>query len=182
MKLIEVTDDYVNYMKQFFKSTMLDSKEGIRTHNRKYLGIIISINGNNYFAPLSSPKKSDFSKDEKIKKSTSIVLRMIKKTKTKESLLGTIKLNNMMPVPNSEILPYDLSKEEDIKYKNLVIEELEWIQHNTRKIVRTATTLYYLKINENKNKNNKNEKYFNSIMPFIVAEEKCREYIILKNK
>lgn len=56
MKLIEVTDRYINYMKQYFYSTMLDNKENNRKKTRKYLGIIITINGINYFAPLSSPK------------------------------------------------------------------------------------------------------------------------------
>lgn len=167
-------------MKQFFKATMLDNKEGIRSHSRKYLGIIITINGSNYFAPLSSPKKTDYNEKGEIKKSTSIVLRMIKQNKSKVILLGTIKLNNMMPIPNSEIIPYDLSKEEDEKYKNFVIDELKWIEHNTTKIIKTAKTLYFLKINENKNKNCKNEKYFDSIMPFILAEQKCNEYEKIK--
>ena len=70
MKLIEVSDRYVNYLKQFFYSTMLDNKEERRKHGRKYLGIIISINSINYFAPLSSPKQSDFDKYGNIRKSS----------------------------------------------------------------------------------------------------------------
>lgn len=180
MKLIEVTDRYINYMKQFFYSTMLDNKENNRKNTRKYLGIIITINGINYFAPLSSPKKSDYDLDGKIKKSSSIVLRMVKDYSSKPQLLGTIKLNNMIPIPNSEIIYYDLSKETNIKYKNLVIDELYWIQRNTRKIQNAAKTLYNLKINEQDNINSNNEKFHKSIMPFREAELKSNEFCNLQ--
>ena len=103
---------------------MLDNKENSRKNTRKYLGIIISINGINYFAPLSSPKKSDYDLNGEIKKSSSIILRMVKDYSSKPQLLGTIKLNNMIPIPDSEIIYYDLSKETNIKYKNLVIVTL----------------------------------------------------------
>lgn len=174
MKLIEVSDRYVNYLKQFFYSTMLDNKEERRKHERKYLGIIISINSINYFAPLSSPKQSDFDKYGNIRKSSSIVLRLVKNYSKNPQLLATIKLNNMIPVPDSEIILYDLNNETDIKYKNLVIDELDWIQQNTTKIIKAAKTLYYFKINEELNINNK--KYLSSITPFKEAEIKCIEF------
>lgn len=176
MKLIEVSDRYVNYLKQFFYSTMLDNKEERRKHGRKYLGIIISINSINYFAPLSSPKQSDFDKYGNIRKSSSIVLRLVKNYSKNPQLLATIKLNNMIPVPDSEIILYDLNNEKDIKYKNLVIDELDWIQQNTTKIIKAAKTLYYFKINEELNINNKNKKYLSSITPFKEAEIKCIEF------
>ncbi len=122
MKLIEVTDQYINYMKKFFHITMLDNKAKKRNHGRKYIGIIISINNINYFAPLSSPKKSDYDNLGNIRKSSSIILKMVKNYSKKPQLLGTIKLNNMIPVPDSEIILYDLNNEKDKKYKNLIID------------------------------------------------------------
>ncbi len=176
MKLIEVTDRYINYMKQFFYKTMLDNKENYRENTRKYLGIIISINGINYFAPLSSPKKSDYDLNGEIKKSTSIVLRMVKDYNNKPQLLDTIKLNNMIPIPDSEIIQYNFNIEPNNKYKNLIIDELYWIQRNTRKIRKAAKTLYNLKINEANNINSNNEKFYKSITPFKEAEIKCIEF------
>ncbi len=177
MKLIEVSDKYINYMKQFFYSTMLDNKENVRKHSRKYLGIIITINNINYFAPLSSPKKSDYDEFGGIRKSSSIVLRMVKDYSRKPQLLDTIKLNNMIPVPNSEITLYDLNNELDIKYKNLIIDELDWIQQNTNKILKAANAIYFFKTHEDININSKNEKYLNSIMPFKLAEVKYLDFI-----
>ena len=176
MKLFEVSDRYINYMKQFFYSSMLDNKEERRKHRRKYLGIIISINNINYFAPLSSPKLSDYDNYGKIRKSSAIVLRMIKNHSKNPQLLATIILNNMIPVPDSEIILYNLNDEKDIKYKNFVIDELDWIQQNTTKIIKTAKALYYFKKNEELNINENNKKYLNSIMPFKDAEIKFIEF------
>ena len=99
---------------------------------------------------------------------------MITKKNSKEHLLGTIKLNNMIPVPSTEIINYNLNLEKDKKYKNLVINELRWIQKNTSKITKAAQNVYNIKMNENKNINSKNERFLNSIISFKEAEEKCK--------
>lgn len=96
MKLFEVTDAYINYMKQWFYKTMMDNKENFRRHSRKYLGIVLEINDYKYFAPLSSPKPSDYLEDGSIRKSSSVILRMVKDYNTFPQLLGTIKLNKLM--------------------------------------------------------------------------------------
>lgn len=173
MRLIEISDEYIEYMKKFFEN-ILDNKMNSRKHGRKYLGVIMNINNQDYFAPLSSPKKSDYNTDGSIKNSTIIVLRMITKKNSKEHLLGTIKLNNMIPVPSTEIINYNLNLEKDKKYKNLVINELRWIQKNTSKITKAAQNVYNIKMNENKNINSKNERFLNSIISFKEAEEKCK--------
>lgn len=177
MKLVEVSSRYVDYMKQFFSTTILDNKQGNNIHNRKYLGIVFSINDFNYFVPLSSPKKSDYEDNGNIKKSTKLVLRMVKIIENKTILIGTLKLNNMMPIPNSEIIPYGLNNETDLKYKKLIIKELDWIQQNTSKIYKSASYLYSLRTKINMN-NNINSKFLNSIMPFKEAEQKCKEFTI----
>ena len=78
MRLIEISDEYIEYMKKFFEN-ILDNKMNSRKHGRKYLGVIMNINNQDYFAPLSSPKKSDYNTDGSIKNSTIIVLRLITK-------------------------------------------------------------------------------------------------------
>jgi hypothetical protein len=66
MKLYAITDEYINYLRQF-DSKVYDNKEDRRTVMRKYLGIALTINNMNYYIPMSSPKKSDY-KDNKIRK------------------------------------------------------------------------------------------------------------------
>ena len=65
MKLYAVTDEYIDYLRQF-DSKVYDNKEDKRKVMRKYLGIVLTINEMNYYTPMSSPKKSDY-KDNKIR-------------------------------------------------------------------------------------------------------------------
>lgn len=174
--IIEVSDQYVNYMTSFFNNTMLCSKEKTRKHRRKYIGVILKINNYNYFAPLSSPKASDYQSNGDIKKSTISVLRMTKFYKNKLILLGTIKLNNMFPVPDSEIDYYDANHESDQKYKTLIMDELKWIKNHSTLIYKRARILYEYKCNENNIIDETNIKFLNSIISFKKAEEKCKEY------
>lgn len=54
----EVKDAYIEYLrtdKGFNK--VYDSKILVRTHARKYIGVVLTINNFKYFAPFSSPKK-----------------------------------------------------------------------------------------------------------------------------
>jgi protein AbiQ len=39
----------------------------------------------------------------------------------KRSLLGTIKLSNMIPVPSNQLIDYELDNEQDVEYKNLIM-------------------------------------------------------------
>ena len=59
--IYEIKDNYVEYLritKGFNK--VYDPKILVRSHERKYIGIVLKINNYNYFAPFSSPKKSDY--------------------------------------------------------------------------------------------------------------------------
>ena len=53
MKLYNVTNDYVNYIKSF-DSKVPENKDS----KRPFVGVIFTIDENNFFAPLSSPKQS----------------------------------------------------------------------------------------------------------------------------
>ena len=176
MKIVEVSDRYINYLKEYFPKTLLDNKQGCRKHTRKYLGVIFKINEYNYFAPLSSPKKSDYLENGAIRKSSVSIIRMTRIYNNKVVLLGTIKLNNMIPVPQSEIIIYNIEHERDKKYQDLIKNEQFWIQRNTDKIIKHGLNLYNNKINEKNLINVKNFKFYESILPFKEAEIKCDEF------
>ena len=183
IRIIEIKDQYIDFLKNYFFSTMMDNKPGRRIHSRKYIGILLTINNYNYFAPLSSPKDSDYMEDGTIRNSSKVILRMVANSTTQPKLLGTIKLNNMIPVPKSEIIDYDISLESDTKYRDLLLDELKWIQRNTERIKKSANKLYNIKIKEELNRNDSNSKFYDSIMPFLEAEVKCDEYTNLnKNR
>lgn len=161
---------------------MMDNKEGKITHLRKYLGVMLEINEFKYFAPLSSPKQSDINPDGSIRSSSRVILRMVDSEHgSSPKLLGSIKLNNMIPVPETEIIEYNNDIQLDTKYKDVVDNELIWIQRNNTDILKAAKLIYSLKCNEEANINNSNKKFYESIIPFPEAEIKCKEYMNKKN-
>lgn len=57
LNLYSVSDKYIKYLREF-DDKIYDNKEEIRTHERKYLGVVLTVNEFNYYIPMSSPKKS----------------------------------------------------------------------------------------------------------------------------
>ena len=110
-------------------------------HTRKYLGVVLTINDYRYYAPLSSPKNSDYFVDENgkkiIRKSIIPIIRMVESDITgKKTLLGTIKLSNMIPVPQGQLVLYNPDLEEDSHYKDLVEKEIRYINRHTPEILK----------------------------------------------
>ncbi|MCR5081733.1 MAG: type III toxin-antitoxin system ToxN/AbiQ family toxin [Treponema sp.] len=105
-KFVIITDEYINYLRKT-ETNVMSNKAETRIYHRKYLGIIEELNGFKYFIPLSSPKPKDYAKNGKPKFDTLITVYM----KDFNRLYGTLRFNNMIPVPESEIVAYDLNEE-----------------------------------------------------------------------
>ena len=170
MKLYAVTDKYIDYLKQF-DNRVYDNKENNRKVMRKYLGIVLKINELNYYIPMSSPKKSDF-KDNKIRKSIVPIIRIVSNEEIDNVpvLKGTLRISNMIPVPDSELILYEPNKEKNKDYKILVEKELVFIEKNEEMIRKYAKIIYNQKMNEY------NVSYIKNVVDFKLLEEKCKEY------
>ena len=89
---------------------------------RKYIGIVFQINGINYFAPLSSYK----TKHVKMRESVDFI-------KIKD--YAVINLNNMIPIPQSQIVEIDINKEKyDIFSKQMNNDSFDEIVNEIEKI------------------------------------------------
>lgn len=167
MRLFTVSDEFIDYLKQFDKNVMNHFGENY-TQERKYIGVLLEINDCKYIAPLSSPKKSDYNENGEIRKSIVPIIRM---AVSETELLGTIKLGCMIPVFDEKVIEYyDLEKENDIRYKKLVLKELEFIYQNKELIIKNANKLY-------KQKNQKlNIGYIRNTVNFELLEAKVKEY------
>lgn len=177
LNLYSISDKYIQYLRNF-DSKVYDNKEERRIHTRKYIGVVLNINSFNYFVPFSSPKNSDYYDVEclKIKKSIIPIIRIIDKDKYGNyKLYGTLRISNMIPVPMSEIMPYFVENEKDKKYKDLILAEIEFIRKNSDKIIRNAKVLYKRK------ERNMDIQYLKNTVDFKFLEEKCLEYINLKD-
>ena len=76
----------------------------------------------------------------------------------------------MIPVPITELEPYILSNETDLKYKELVLGELRYINNNSNKIVKYAKIVYNQKVK------NIDIGYIKQTVDFKLLEEKLREW------
>ena len=121
MKLYSVNDNYINYLRKF-DTKVYDNKENNRKVMRKYLGIVLKINELNYYIPMSSPKKSDYNSDNSIRKSIIPIIRVISDEEVNHIpvLKGTLRISNMIPVPDSELILYEPKYEKNENYKILV--------------------------------------------------------------
>ena len=174
---IEIEKDYINYLRNFDKFVLKVEGKDYKKE-RKYLGVIFSCNSFDYFIPFSSPdKKDDYDKDGKIRKSSMVVVRMVEKKKEENKLLGTLRLNSMIPICNKDVIKkYDILQEKDIFYKNLLFKEFNFIKENEETIKTKAEKLYTLKISDSK------LPMLNFVCNFKLLEEKSLEYTTIKEK
>ena len=175
IRLYTVKREYIDYLSQFDNNIMHSDGENYKSE-RKYIGIVLSIGEYNYFAPLSSPKDSDyFYKNGKkhIRKSIVPIIRLI----TQEGiLLSKVKLCSMIPVPSDCLTLYDYDNERDIKYKTLIAKEIICLRKQKDLIFKNAQILYNQKINNYEGIN-----YLKSTVNFILAEKYCSKYKFSKS-
>ena len=84
LKLYEVSGEYISYISTVEKN-VFSSKENDRIHTRKYLGIVYTINGYNYYIPLSSPKNSDYRLENGVQKIRGSIIPIIRITSQSSS-------------------------------------------------------------------------------------------------
>lgn len=167
LNLYSVDDNYIKYLRQFDEK-IYDNKEDNRTFERKYLGVVLTVNGFNYYIPMSSPKKSDYTDYENkiIRNDTKTIIRIHEKGR----LYGTLRISNMIPVPITELEPYSVSNEIDLKYRDVILGELRFINSNSNKIIKYAKIVYNQKIK------NIDIPYIKNTVDFRLLENKLKEW------
>lgn len=145
-----MSDEYISRLSTI-DHRVLSNHENDREHNRPYVGFLVFIEPFHYFLPLSSKDPRDYGEDGKLKPSTQTILRMVLQNGT---FLGKVLLNNMIPVPLSQIQEISLNKharfsnQEDSNYGLLLIKEARWIDEHKDSIIKKANWVYRYKINE----------------------------------
>ena len=131
IKFYEVNPKYIDYLLPYAPHLFHNKKPG-QQNERKYIGVVLSINGFDYFAPLSSFKE----KHKSMKESIDFI---------KVKNYCVININYMFPVPNSECTYVDINLQRNLKYKSLLLAEYRVIKSIQDKIRKNANTLYFLK-------------------------------------
>lgn len=157
IELYNIDNKYINYLSPHAPHLFHNKKSG-QQNERKYIGIILQVNGLDYFAPLSSfkPKHNKMSE-------------MMDFIKVKN--YAVINLNNMFPVPKSECTFVDIQAETDLQYKSLLRAEYRYIKSIQDKIKKNAATIYNHKIS-----NGNSTGLAKRCNDFLLLEKLCEEY------
>ncbi len=124
-RLYNIDTDYVNQLHSIDKKVEYHHGE----HDKPYLGIILEINGTNYFVPLSSPKPKHNRMSENI---------TFKKIEKDGHLFAVLNINNMIPVPLNLCKEIDIDNISDTYYKHLLNQEYFICKRKKRDIMKSA--------------------------------------------
>ena len=163
LRIVRVNSDYCDYLRQFDNKVAYNKNE---KELRPFIGILFKIDSCEYFAPLSSPKP----KHKKMKNTIDFY-------KIKNGELGAVNFNNMIPVKEESYELVDLNKKVtsifELKYQNLLKEQLSWLNENYYQVKNNSAKLYKL-YNANKLPDNIRKRCCN----FKLLEQKCKEYTL----
>lgn len=157
MKLYEIENAYIDYLVPFAPH-LFHNKKPNQQNERKYIGVILTVNGMDYFAPLSSFKE----KHRTMKNNIDFL---------KIGNYAVINLNNMFPVPKSQCVYVDIAKEKNPAYKSLLSAEYRLISAMEEKIRKNAKSLYDYKM-----KNGNATPLAKRCNDFKMLEAKCAEW------
>mgnify|MGYP000910979095 CR=1 FL=1 len=149
----EIDDEYINYM-HLVDNKILLPKEKERKEMRKYIGVIILINGYKYYIPLSSYKPEVYDNMYE-----SISLMKVKK-------MAVIRVNNMFPAIDEAVHPINFHDVKDEKYKYLLMAEYREIKTRENELRKNARIVYGHRIN----KNNKHKRLYGICCDFKKLE------------
>ncbi len=145
LQLYCVSDKYVSYL-QKSENRVYSNKKGQRRHMRKYVGVVLKLDQYYYYVPMSSPKESDYiieNGEKKIRKSNLTIIRIVVTNSMGiDELKGTLRISNMIPVPEQELVLYDVYNECDEAYKDLILKELIFIRKQKQSIIKNAKIVY----------------------------------------
>lgn len=180
-KLCTIDGNYIEFLRNDIKLRNVFENKDDADFPRKYLGIVFNINEYYYYAPLSSPKRSDYklvNGIECIRPDILTIIRIPVEENGELKLKGTLKLSNMIPVSSNMITFYNIDEEEDYGYKSLVSKEYEVLKRKKSKILKNAKMLYHQKTHENEIFTEKPKPgYLAATIDFKYAEQMHDKYI-----
>ena len=115
MKLYVVEEIYIKYLNRVENKVAYNKNK-----TRPYIGIVLSIEGREYYAPLSSPKTKHKN-----------MIENISFLKIKNGELGVINLNNMIPINSNHLKFYQTPNQ---KHNELLKDQSRWLTNNKKKI------------------------------------------------
>ncbi|MBR6401614.1 MAG: type III toxin-antitoxin system ToxN/AbiQ family toxin [Firmicutes bacterium] len=157
LKFYEVDSTYIDYLSQFAEHLFRNARRE-QQNSRKYIGIILEVNGFKYFVPLSSFKP----KHKKMQETTDFI-------KIKD--YAVLNINNMLPVPDGLYEYVDINAVKDLRYKSLLQAEYREIKRKRDLILKNAKIVYTHKL-----KNGEKTPLARRTNDFALLEKVCGDY------
>lgn len=183
-RLCTIDTKYIEFLRSDRKLYNVFENKDDANFIRKYIGIVFNIWQYHYYAPLSSPKRTDYkvvNGKQIIRNDIIPIIRIVVQENEEMRLKGTVKLSNMIPVPEKAIFDYDIEREENEQYKALIEKEYAVLKQKERKILKNAELLYRQKTKEDilySGENaNKKPGYLSATINFKYAEQMHDKYI-----
>lgn len=127
LRIYRVDDKYICYLHN------IDCKvQYNKAAKRPYVGVVFSFAGFKYFVPMESPKPNHLN----IKSGKHIL-------KLKNGEYGILGFNNMIPVHKDALIHYDISKESNDKYRNLLQNQIQYCNKMKADILDHAQKTYF---------------------------------------
>ena len=165
-KIIKIDSDYCDYLRKFDKRVCFNA--GVKDL-RPFIGVLFTVEGHEYYAPLSSPKP----KHKHLKNTLDLV-------KIDNGRLGVVNLNNMIPVNENCYVVFDLNKKPNsVTEKNrieLLTNQLDYLNLHKNLIISKSKRLYKLRV-----KNILPTNVIDRCCDYKLLEEKCKEYSKVTN-
>ena len=138
---------YVRNLMNIDHQNIMSISSQHKKNNRVFVGIILMVNNHKYCIPLSSVKE----KPKYREMSNNITFRKI--TDTTGKIIGVLNINNMIPVREEYLLPFDMKiypsdNEQQRNYKMHCMEELKWCREHEDEIIMLAKELHRMVCND----------------------------------
>lgn len=127
LRIYRITDHYVRYLNGTDSRVQYN-----KNAKRPYVGVVFTFGKFKYFVPMESPRPNH----AKIKAGKHIM-------KLDGGNYGLLGFNNMIPVPDEALIEYDISKEPDDKYRNLLQRQITICNRSKASILFHAQQTYF---------------------------------------
>ena len=129
IRFYKVNIDYIKYLHTVDSRVQYNAAQpDAYTENRPYVGVVLSVNGKSYFAPMEHPRPHH----QSLKNNPHIF-------KIDGGRQGLVGLNNMLPVPPSQLVSFDINTEPNRK---TLISQFIYCQNNVAELTAKAQNVY----------------------------------------
>lgn len=154
LRIYRVEDKYIGFLRT--RDSRVQDNKGRR---RPYVGVVLFVGKYKYFVPMESPKPNH----AKLRPGRHLM-------KLDDGRLGLLGFNNMIPVPDSALITFNIDDEPDRKYAELLRRQVSYINRNRAAVLAHASGTYYHVVNK------KNKFLLQICCDFTKLERACDRY------